>query len=119
MDSAFRRIPLCPQHRLAATVAYKVYDTMLMLLILLACLDHLLRFTIGNAFLPVTRNLLHNAVRSYVDDWFGPARMATMEHAKRSVGSLIRVLLGTTAASDKKLECGAILIIFGCANYAV
>ena len=68
---------------------------------------------IGDLICKIARRLLHIALLRYVDDYFGPEILETMQHCLEVVARLCRCILGGDAVAVDKLECGATLGILG------
>ena len=104
-------------HRWAAGVAYKYLDRTLV------ALHYAMPFgasgsvvawhRIGDLLCKIARKLLHIALLRYVDDYFGPECLETMDHCLEVVARLFRCILGDDAVAIEKLECGATLGILG------
>ena len=117
VDSAYRRIPIAPEHRWAAYSTY-VHDGNTWVTGHLAMMFGALAAVfgwdrVGAALAHLARKLLRIATLRYVDDFFGPCAPAAKEHTMASLARLVRVLLGPRAISDRKLECGDALEILG------
>ena len=128
VDSAFRRIPVLPQHRWACGVAFKMRDT------IFTAQHYACPFgavasvhaweRVGAALTHIVRDFLKIALLRYVDDMFAPERHVhpslsrfawlracifrpdTVEHAMQCVARLTRAILGKTSIADKKLASG-------------
>ena len=87
---------------------------------------------VGAAAAHIARALLKLPMLRYVDEYFGPGRsvcclvrvyslyQCVIDHRKETVlhglqcfVRLIRVLLGSTAITDEKCECGPSLVVLG------
>ena len=117
IDSAFRRVPLKPEHRKYAVVAFK-HDGQVILAKHLACPFGSVASVhnwdrVGEFIKAVARRLLHLPVSRFVDDYFAVERAACVEHAKQVFARLTRCMLGPTAIAEKKLEHGNPLTILG------
>ena len=117
VDSAFRRVPVAPEHRWACGVAFKCEQT-IYISMHAACPFGAIASVhawerVGAAIAHIARKFLKLAVLRYVDDLFAPERRETMEHALQCLARLIRVLLGPTAVANDKLACGKKLDVLG------
>ena len=117
IDSAYRRIPLHPHHRWAAAITY-VVGGVKMVADHMACPFGSVSAVhtwerVGAMITTIVRRVLKIALLRYVDDLFAPERQSTAEHALQCVARLIRLLMGTEAIADKKLEWGSELVILG------
>ena len=117
VDSAFRRVPLRPDHRWAAAVVYS-HKGKAMVAVHNACpfgassaVFNWERVGVMLAFF--ARRVLKLALLRYVDDFFGPERGETVAHAMGCFARLVRLLLGSSAIADRKLEYGATLVVLG------
>ena len=61
----------------------------------------------------LARRLLFLPVFRYVDDFYAAERFECMRHGMECFVRLVRALLGPSAVSDKKVECGRSLVILG------
>ena len=117
VDSAYRRIPIAPEHRWAAYSTY-VHDGNTWVTGHLAMMFGALAAVfgwdrVGAALAHLARKLLRIATLRYVDDFFGPCAPEAQEHTMASLARLVRLLLGPKAVSDRKSECGDALEILG------
>ena len=117
IDSAFRRIPLLPDHRWASAIAFLHLGQVIMSTHA-ACPFGATSSVhawerIGALLCTLARRVLNLAVYRYVDDFFGLEREETVEHAMQCFARLVRVLMGATAIADRKLECGRTLCVLG------
>ena len=71
------------------------------------------RERVGAMIAALARKLVMLAVLRYVDDYFGREQAETVAHATDCIARLVRLLLGSTAIADRKLEYGASLVILG------
>ena len=117
VDSAFRRFPLRPDHKWAATVVYS-FRGKAMVSTHNACpfgasssVHNWER--VGEMLAALERKILKLAVLRYVDDYFGPERAETVAHAMGCFARLVRLLLGPSSIADRKLEYGATLVVLG------
>lgn len=138
IDAAFRRVPLCQQHRWAAGVAYilkgEIWLAFHNAMPFGAASSVYAWHRVGALLGAIARKLLFLPVSRYVDDYFaverhvcfaqllGPAlvrgllrlvRPATMKHAMWCFARVVRLLLGSTAISERKLEFGKCLNVLG------
>ena len=61
----------------------------------------------------LARRLLFLPVFRYVDDFFAAERLECLRHGMVCFVRLIRALLGPSAVSDQKVDCGRSLVILG------
>jgi hypothetical protein len=61
---------------------------------------------IGDMITKIARRLLHLVVLRYVDDYFGPERKESLEHAIGCFVRIVRALLGSDSIADCKVEWG-------------
>ncbi len=136
IDSAFRRIPLLGDHLWAAGVTYLCGG------VAWVALHNAMPFgatssvyawhRVGELLCTIARKVLHLPVYRYVDDFFAIGRSVvcsaaclllgaslcacrpdTIAHAMETFARLVRLLLGSSAISDQKLEYGCQLLILG------
>jgi len=136
VDAAFRRLPIRESHKWAAGVAYLLDGEPWVAfhegMPFGATSSVVAWHRIGALITAFARKLLHLPVFRYVDDWFAADRHLcaccshlrlcscvslfrhdTTEHAMMCMARLVRVLLGETAISARKLECGPSLTVLG------
>ena len=117
VDAAFRRVPLNPEHRWAAAIVYIHEGTVWVSLHTASPFGSASAVynweRVGAMICTLARRMLHLATLRYVDDFFGVERSETVKHAMYCLARLVRVLLGTTAIADRKLEFGASLVVLG------
>lgn len=138
IDSAYRRIPVAPEHRSFAWIAFlhKHRSAFAQHLCLpfgsVASVHHWDR--IGALLRAIARRFLHLPVSRFVDDFFAMARAAEVEHSMQmfarsacvlyeSLGAsrfcvflaarMVRCLLGASAIAEHKLEHGVPLTVLG------
>lgn len=117
IDSAYRRIPLRPEHRSYATIAFK-HEGMIMLLQHMAApfgaassVHHWER--IGALICAIARRVLMLPLARYVDDFFSADREGSVEVATEVLQRLVDCLLGPGAAAADKLVHGNPLTVLG------
>jgi len=117
IDAAFRRIPVKPEHRWIAGIAFlnkgRAYKAMHFASPFGAVSSGHAWERIGAAIAHIAVYFLRIPVLRYVDDYFGPERPDCLDHAMKCFARLVRTLLGPDAIADRKLECGASLCILG------
>ena len=117
IDSAYRRLPLKPEERWAATSVF-VHDGAPVLS------SHIgLPFgatasvhgwnRIGAALLTIAHRVLFLPMARYVDDFFAAGRAGTAHHAMRSFARLVRAVFGESAIAEAKLEVGPEITVLG------
>ena len=117
IDSAFRRIPLLPDHWWACAIAFKHEGE-------LWISEHRAApfgasssvhawERVGALICTIARRALRLPVHRYVDDYFGFERPSLVKHSMECFARLVRLLLGQSAIANKKLECGPDLTILG------
>ena len=117
IDSAFRRIPMMPEHWWACAIAFKHAGE-------LWISEHRASpfgatsavhawERVGALVCTIARRALKMPVHRYVDDYFGFERRALVEHSMNCFARLVRMLLGQGAVANRKLECGVGLTILG------
>jgi len=115
--SAFRRIPLMPEHRWAAGIMY-MNGSRVMSSQHLSCPFGATASVhnwerVGRLLRKVARVLLHIALFEYVDDYFAAERPEVAEHAMRCFARVVRALMGTAAIAADKLMFGSTLEVLG------
>ena len=115
--SAFRRIPIRPDHTWAAGIMYKYRGQVMF------CKHFSAPFgasssvynweRVGRFFCTLARRLLHIALLEYVDDHFAAERSATVEHAMLCFARIVRAMLGPLAIAPEKLAFGQSLTVLG------
>ena len=117
VDSAFRRIPICPEHRWAAHIAFKHKDIIWIaghLSMPFGASSSVFAWDrVGAALERIIRVLLKIPVLRYVDDFFTADRPACVKHAMECVVRVIRALLGPSSIAERKVECGLPLEVLG------
>ena len=137
IDAAFRRIPLKPEHRSgvvcihsvyrqlafvfghrwAAGVAYKIEEVEWVsfhtAMPFGATASVYAWHRVGALIGAIARRLFKMPIYRYVDDYFASERPETAEHSMQIFARLVRMLLGPTSISNKKLEWGNKLQILG------
>ena len=117
IDSAFRRVPVCPAERWLLGVVFSCAGT-------LYVSQHLaLPFgstgsvhgwhRVGAALCVFARSLLALSIFQYVDDYFGLEHPVNAAHALQCFVRLVRAVLGPGAIADKKTDVGQSLGILG------
>ena len=117
VNAAFRRLPLKPDHRWAAAVAYKLADK-IMVSLHNACMFGASSSVynwerLGELITVVAIRWLGVCLFRYVDDLFAPERAQCMQHAMLCIARLVRAVLGPGAIEDRKLDCGCSLVVLG------
>ena len=117
IDSAFRRVPVQESHKWATGVAYLVKDQPMI------AFHHGMPFgatssviawhRIGELLTALARKLLKIPIFRYVDDYFAAERKETAKHAMDDFATLVRLLLGESAISARKLEVAHELLLLG------
>jgi hypothetical protein len=117
LDSAFRRVPLAPDQRRLCTVVFRHAGSTW------ASMHHCCCFgftasvdsfdRVGAAIRAIVCRVLRTGILRYVDDMFACEFSGCVEHAAACVVRLIRVLMGPSAVSDKKVDWGDSLVILG------
>ena len=117
IDSGFRRIPLRPEDRWAAFVAFVAKGTTFIsghLALPFGAIASVHNWDrIGSLLCHLARRLLHLPVMRYVDDYFSCDRAECIDHALLCFMRLVRFLLGDTAVSASKSTSGMPLDILG------
>ena len=119
IDSAFRRIPIKPQHRQFAHIVFRCDGSIIVSKHLslpfgaVASVHHWER--IGEFIKTVARRLLHLPVLRYVDDFFAAELAGCEEHSKNIFARLVRCMLGRDSIAGRKLLHGNPLPILGVA----
>ena len=68
---------------------------------------------VGALICSIARKLLKMPIFRYVDDYFSAERPDTAEHSMQIFARLVRMLLGPSSISDRKLEWGLRLQVLG------
>jgi len=117
IDSAFRRVPLRPEHRRFAHVAFKTADGPMisghyaMPFGAVASVHAWDR--IGTCLCAIARRILFLPLLRYVDDYFAAESVACAEHALSVFARLVKACLGDGAVAAHKLDVGNPLVILG------
>ena len=117
IDAAFRRIPLLPEHRRFAYVAFLVENRIViaghaaMPFGSIASVHHWDR--VGSLLCAIARRVLKIPMLRYVDDFFAADRRESADKAMGIFARLVRCCLGQSAVAKDKLECGNPLTILG------
>jgi hypothetical protein len=115
--SAFRRIPLMPEHVWAAGIMYRhagrIWTSVHKSCPFGAKASVLNWERVGRFLCTVARRLLHIAMFEYVDDYFAAENPCVVEHAMQCFAKIVRALLGSSAIAADKLMFGASLDILG------
>ena len=110
IDSAYRRVPVLPEHRWAAHVAFKHGDTVQVaghLAMPFGASSSVYAWDrVGSALIHIVRTLLKIPVGKYVDDFHGAERPECIEHCKCCVERVIKAILGPTSVSPAKTDWG-------------
>ena len=117
IDSAYRRVPILPRDRDLAYVVY-MFEGVPQVSGHLACPFGSISSVhnwdrIGSLLRAIARRILHIIVLRYVDDFFGPDRLASASNAMAVFARLVRACLGDDSISPRKTECGNPLVILG------
>lgn len=117
IDSAFRRIPILPEHRKLAFIAFR-HDTdeivakhLCMPFGSVASVHHWER--VGDLIKAVARRVLHLPVIRFVDDFFTADFQGCAGHAKNIFSRLVTCMLGDDAIARHKLLHGNPLPVLG------
>ena len=117
IDSAFRRVPLHPDDRWAAHVAFAVggrtYVAGHLSMPFGATASVHAWDRIGALLCFLARKLLKLPVLRYVDDFFSVDFPECAQHAMNCFARMVRILLGKDAVAQGKLMCGMPLTILG------
>jgi len=115
--SAFRRIPLMPEHRWAAGIMYgwkgRIWTSVHNSCPFGAKASVFNWERVGRFLRTVARRLLHIAVLEYVDDYSAAENPKTAEHAMCCFARVVKALLGDSALAADKLMWGESLEILG------
>ena len=117
VDSAFRRVPILPEHRKLAAVLFAVGNQ-------LYSSTHLalpFGFTgsvvawerVGAAIATIIRRALMIGVLRYVDDLFAVEQKATAKHALQCIARVTRAILGQSALAEEKMAVSSKEIVLG------
>ena len=117
VDSAFRRVPIAPWDRWAAHIAFKHLGSTFVsghLAMPFGASSSVFAWDrVGAALVRIARVILKIPLLRYVDDLFTAERSQCVEHCMSCVVRLVRVLLGPTSVSEKKVSCGMPLEVLG------
>ncbi len=123
IDAAYRRVPICPEHRWAAGVTF-AHEGM-------KYISQHFTFPfgaraavhawdrVGSLLTSIARRILHLPILRYVDDFYAVAPHGLAEHSMNIFARLVRCLLGPSAISESKLQYGMPLPILGLSVEAV
>ena len=117
VDSAFRRVPILPEHRKLAAVLFAVGNE-------LFSSTHLalpFGFTgsvvawerVGAAIATIIRRALMIGILRYVDDLFAVEQKATAKHALQCIARVVRAILGQSALADEKMAVSSKEVVLG------
>jgi hypothetical protein len=115
--SAYRRIPVAPEHRQFGHVVFSMAgQTMVSQHLVLpfgavASVHHWNR--VGDMIKTLARRLLHLPVCRFVDDYFAVERLELAAHALEVFVRLVRALMGTSAIENRKCDHGNPMAILG------
>ena len=119
IDSAYRRVPVAPEHRDFGWVAFKHHDA------IYASQHYCLPFgsmpsvhhwdRVGSLLRALARRVLFLPVLRFVDDFYAACRSAEVEHAMQIFARLVRCLFGADSIAAHKLEFGNPLTVLGVA----
>ena len=118
IDSAYRRIPILPEHRQFAWSVFKLKDGSVVAVQHKCCPFGAISSVhnwdrIGSFLCTAACRLLHLPILRFVDDYFSLERPKAAEHAMQCFARLVRCILGDSAISVRKLEVGNPLTILG------
>lgn len=68
---------------------------------------------VGSLLNTLARRILNLALLRYVDDFFAPERLESLEHGMWCFARLVRLLMGSSALANRKLACGNTLVVLG------
>ena len=115
--SAFRRIPLMPEHRWAAGIMYwykgSIWTSVHKSSPFGAKASVFNWERVGRFLRAVARRLLHIAMFEYVDDYFAAEHPEVVKHAMNCFARVVRALLGEGSIAAEKLMCGKALEVLG------
>jgi hypothetical protein len=117
IDSAFRRVPVLPEHRAFAYATFRMGGKVI-------CAPHFaLPFGFsasvdgwdrtGGMLRSILAHVLWIGILRYVDDYFGADDKSSVEHAAQSAARLVRLLFGPSAVADRKIDHGESLVVLG------
>ena len=117
IDAAYRRVPISPGDRDLAYVVY-MFEGVPQVSGHLACPFGSISSVhnwdrIGALLRAIARRILHIIALRYVDDFFGPDRLASASNAMTVFARLVKACLGEDSISPRKTECGNPLVILG------
>jgi hypothetical protein len=117
IDSAFRRVPIQPDHRWLAWVAYLVGGDVHVsghYAMPFGAVGSVHAWERQGALLKhLARVLLRIPISRFVDDFFAPDRAESAGIAMQCFARLVRAVMGVTAIADRKLETGNPLTVLG------
>ena len=117
IESAYRRIPICPHHLWACRVVFlcggHAWTSQHRAMPFGAVAGVHAWERIGALVCHIACRLLRLTVFRYVDDYFGCGRPAVLQHGLGCLVRLIRVLLGASAIADSKVAFGKKLVLLG------
>ena len=117
IDSAYRRIPLKPEHRWAAWSAFVVAGVTMVsghLTMPFGAVAAVHAWNrVGALLAHIARCVLLTPVLRFVDDFFSVDHPECVQHAMECFARIVRALLGVSAIADKKLEYGCPLVVLG------
>ena len=117
IKSAFRLIPIAPEHRWSCGVALKTKDGTFVARHAATPFGAVASVhgweRTGAALCHLARRLLMLPILRYVDDYFSVGRQECVEHSMHCFARLVQLILGKHAIATKKLEWGPNLTILG------
>lgn len=117
IDSAYRRVPLLPEHRKYANIMFLFND------VVYVCAHLAMMFgavasvhawhRVACLLRAIARRCLKLPMLCFVDDFFSVESSSAAEHAKQCFARLVRACLGDSAVAPHKLSHGNPLEILG------
>jgi hypothetical protein len=117
IDSAYRRIPVAPEHRWAAWIAFIVGGVPMAaghLALMFGGIGSVHGWDrVGALLRHIARVILRLPVCRYVDDYFGVDHPECAQHAMECFARMVRAVLGPGAVAPDKLAHGVPLEVLG------
>ena len=117
IDSAYRRVPILPEHRRFARIMFSVEGQVMVSTHITMMFGSVASVhawhRVASLLRSVARRILHLPLLCFVDDYFSVDRHTCAQAAMQYFARLVRACLGESAVAPRKLEWGNPLIVLG------